>query len=400
MLRIVQLLSVLDPASGGPSRCVLGLSRALAAQGAKVNLIAGGFSGKRYNFSNNVVSVEEHSFLYPRFGIPSPSMTKALWHAIDAADVVHLNGVWTGVITQAGLLGRLFRKPMVLSPHGMLDAHNMKRRRRFKQWYFRLVEQGNLNALAGFHFLDETEHIGCDWLQPTRELPSLVQPNGIDLDALTLRLDGLPNHGLMAAVAERGARHIVFLGRLNVIKGLELQLEVLADVRSAGQPVHLHWIGPDDGEWPKLQELAATLGVIDALHWHGPMYGDERLQWLQAADVVLLTSHYECNSVMAAEAMAVGGALLATDTCHVDRPGLSGAVRLVPRDRHCLGMALLDLLRDEHAAQRLRTRALAFARSELDWQPLAQRMIGFYETLIKSSFANNVAPAEFELPHF
>jgi glycosyltransferase involved in cell wall biosynthesis len=267
----------------------------------------------------------------------------------------------------------------------MLDAHNMNRRRRLKQWYLRLVERGNLNALAGFHFLDDTERTGCDWLQPVRELPALVQPNGLDLDDLARRLDVLPHHALSVAIAERGARHVVFLGRLNVIKGLELQLEVLADVRSAGEPVHLHWIGPDDGEWPKLQALAASLGVTDAIHWHGPIYGDERLRLLQVADAVLLTSHYECNSVMAAETMAVGGALLATDTCHVDQPYSAGAVRVVPRDRRSLGIALLDLLRDEHAAQRLRTRALAFARAELDWQPLAKRMLGFYETLIKGA---------------
>ena len=393
-MHIVQLVSVLDPSSGGPSRCVLGLSRALAAQGVNVELFGGSFSGKRSDLSSKLLSVQEHPFLYPRFAIPAPSMTKALWRAIAAADVVHLNGLWTGVITQAGLLGRLFRKPMVLSPHGMLDAHNMRRRGRFKKCYLRTVEQGNLNALTGVHFLDETELVGCNWLQSVRDLPSLVQPNGISLENLRLQRDkhSRPCWGVNAD--DKLAKHVVFLGRLNVIKGLELQLEALADVRSLGQQVHLHWIGPDDGEWTKLQALAESLGVTEALHWHGPLYGEDRLRWLQAADAVLLTSHYECNSVMAAEAMAVGGALLATDTCHLDRAASACAVQLVPRDRHLFGIALLDLLRDEHAAQRLRARASAFAKSELDWQPLAQRMICFYESLIKGSLAKTTASAK------
>lgn len=393
-MRIVQLVSVLDPSSGGPSRCVLGLSRALAAQGNEVELIGGSFSGKRTDLSINLLSVQKHPFLYPRFAVPGPSMTKALWRAIAAADVVHLNGMWTGVITQAGLLGRLLRKPIVLSPHGMLDAHNMRRRELFKKCYLRFIEKGNLNALAGFHFLDETERSGCNWLQLARDLPSLVQPNGIFVEDLQLHLKELHRLDLGIGIEEKLAKHVVFLGRLSIIKGLELQLQALADIRSLGHPVHLHWIGPDDGQWSKLQALAESLGVTNALHWHGPVYGDERLRWLQSADAVILSSHYECNSVMAAEAMAVGGVLLATDTCHLDRAASAGAVQLVPRDRHLFGMALLDLLHDEHAAQRLRKRALAFARSELDWQPLAQRLISFYEGLIRSSLANTSKSAQ------
>lgn len=394
-LRIVHVVPGLDPAAGGPSRCVLGLARAQAACGPSVELVAGGKALKdsvgivepTVSTSTGYDSLLVHygPLITRHFSIPAPRLTVALHRAIEAADIVHIHSLWNGMITQAGWHARWCHKPVVLSPHGMLDAHNMRRRGRFKQWYLRLVEQRNLDALAGFHFLDETERAGCDWLSPARERPAIIQPNGLDLEGLRQRHATVPADLPARAVADRTARDLVFLGRLNVIKGLELQLAALADVRSAGQPVHLHWIGPDDGEWPNLRQLAASLGVAEALHWHGPLYGDERLDWLRAADAVLLTSHYECNSVMAAETLAVGGVLLATDTCHLDRAAMAGAARVVPRAREPLSAALLDLLQDEEAARSLREGGTAFARAELDWGPLAARMLDFYRELLDGS---------------
>ncbi|MBK1620619.1 hypothetical protein CKO42_19740 [Lamprobacter modestohalophilus] len=394
-LRVLHVVPGLDPAAGGPSRSVLGLARAQAAIGASVTLVACGTgqvsasemtgSGDAAVGAPNALLIRLGPFLTQRFAIPGPRLMSILHRSIQRADIVHLHSLWNGVITQAGWFGRFCRKPMVLSPRGMLDAHNMRRREGFKQWYLRLVEQRNLEALAAFHFLDETERAGCDWLAPARERPCVIQPNGLDLEGLRQRLASVPADLPSRAVPDPAARHLVFLGRLNVIKGLELQLEILAQLRAAGEPAHLHWIGPDDGEWPKLRELATRLGVSDVLHWHGPVYGDERLGWLRAADAVLLTSHYECNSNMAAETLAVGGALVATDTCHLDRAALAGAARVVPRQPGALSAALLELFHDASATAALRGAGIAFARAELDWAPLAARMLIFYQGLLDGS---------------
>lgn len=389
-LRIVHVVPGLDPAAGGPSRCVFGLARAQADCGASVVIVAGCMpppapvteSTVQYQKVNGGLLLCYGPMFSRRFAIPSLHLTRILRQAIQSADIVHLQSLWTGIITQAGWLARRAGKPIIMTPHGMLDAHNMRRRGLFKQAYLRLFEQRNLNALAGFHFLDETERDGCDWLAPARLLPSIIQPNGLGLAELQQRLAAVSADLPAWSGGDPSARHLVFLGRLNGIKGLEIQLESLADLRAAGQRVYLHWIGPDDGEWSRLRAVASRLGVTDVLHWHGPLYGDERLVWLRTADVVLLTSHYECNSVMAAETFAVGGVLLATDTCHLDRPAALGAARVVPRARGALSTALLELLQDGQTAQGLREGGVAFARAELDWAPLAMAMNDFYRQLL------------------
>ena len=392
-LKVLHVVPGLDPAAGGPSRCVPGLARAQAANGASVSLVTGGtatpsageMSGAGAGGSSNGLLISQGPILLQRHAIPAPRLMSILHRSIRTADIVHLHSLWNGVITGAAWLARRHRKPVVLSPHGMLNARNIKRRGGFKRWYLRLVDGRNLEALAAFHFLDETERAGCAWLPSARHKPYVIQPNGLDIDNLNRRLQSAPLEWAPFAVSGSREQKLVFLGRLNVIKGLELQLETLANLRTAGEAVSLHWIGPDDGEWPKLKALASRLGVADALHWHGPVYGDERLGLLRAADAVLLTSHYECNSCMAAETMSVGGALVATDTCHLDQAALAGAARVAPRELSQFSAALRDVLRDETAAAALRDAGIEFARTALNGGSLAAKMLAFYHDLLDES---------------
>jgi glycogen(starch) synthase len=169
-----------------------------------------------------------------------------------------------------------------------------------------------------------------------------------------------------------------------VIKGLDLQTRLLPGLLKKGINVHLHLVGPDDGEGAGLERLASELGVADRIHQHGPIYGEERLRWLHDADAVLLTSHYECNSVTAAETLAVGGVLVATDTCHLGRAGDAGAAIVTPRDPLHLVEALSGLLSEVGQLSDIRRRASAFAQQNLEWRSLAGQMVDFYRRLIKS----------------
>ena len=157
-LKVLHVVPGLDPAAGGPSRCVLGLARAQAANGASVSLATGGTAtlsvgevsgpGAGAGGSSNGLLIRQGPILLQRFAIPAPRLMSILHRSIRTADIVHLHSLWNGVITGAGCFARRHCKPVVLSPHGMLDAHNIKRRGSFKRWYLRLVDGRNLEALA------------------------------------------------------------------------------------------------------------------------------------------------------------------------------------------------------------------------------------------------------------
>jgi glycosyltransferase involved in cell wall biosynthesis len=104
---------------------------------------------------------------------------------------------------------------------------------------------------------------------------------------------------------------------------------------------------------------------------------------LKDADAVLLTSHYECNSNTALETIAVGGVLVATDTCHLDRPAQMGAACVVPRNRRRLFEATLELVTHPDKARDIREAASNYASRYLDWSAHAREMLAFYEKLVR-----------------
>ena len=103
----------------------------------------------------------------------------------------------------------------------------------------RYSEERKQAVRSGFHFLDETERVGCDWLAPAPTRPAVIQLNGLALDGSQQRLAAVPLVFPTQSPADQHIRNLVFLGRLNVIKRLELQREVLADCLAAGLPIRL-----------------------------------------------------------------------------------------------------------------------------------------------------------------
>ena len=382
-LQVVHVVPSISPTRGGPARCVPGLAGALCLQDVDCTLVTG-HDAEQVAPEVAALPVLSAARLPLPFEIPGPGLVATLNRAIRRADIVHLHSVWNGVTTVAAWLARAHRKVIVLSPHGMLSEQNVRLHGPFKRVYRALIEEANLEAVAGFHFLDDTERESCLWLASARERPCIVEPNGLGMAAVDQLLRLGPSGIVAAAGQESNARHLVFLGRLAAVKGLELQLEVLADLRAQGRPVHLHLIGPDHGEAAPLRALAASLHLADHVHVHGPVYDDRRFLWLHEADAVLLTSYTECNPMTAIETMTVGGVLVATDTCHLDLAAAAGAVRVVPRSRARLCEAITQLLDDGRSAEAQRAAARRYAGEHLEWKALAVAMRGFYQSLLES----------------
>lgn len=384
-MKIAHIVPSMEVNRGGPTRSIASMIKAQTDLGADVRLIF----GERCRDVTPVLESVNYwaaSLIKAPFAIPSWGLVRLITTNIAWADVVHLHSVWNGVISLAEFHGRRQHKRIVLSPRGMLDERNVQRRRGLKAVWLRFVERNNLAAIGGLHFQDESELRGCKWLAVIQDKPFIIQPNGFEMPSALLGInDNDPKRGdtPISLTFKAGEEiNLVFLGRLNVIKGLELQVQLIADLIDAGIPSRLHLVGPDDGVEAQLRALAANLGVAEFINFVGPIYGENRFAWLQQADAVLLTSHYECNSNTAMEALGVGAVLVATDSCHLDRPASAGAVCVVARDRTALLSAVLELVKTPDRAVALRKRAADYARQNLDWTVHASDMLKFYEQLL------------------
>ena len=157
-----------------------------------------------------------------------------------------------------------------------------------------------------------------------------------------------------------GGPVVLYVGRLEPIKGLDTLFDAIASLRAGGLPVALLVVGGDTDESPTgheahLRGRIRELGLSTSVRFLGPQPQDVLREYYVAADVTVLPSYYESFGMVALEAMAcrspVVGSRVGGLTTTV-RDGVTGY--LVPEgDAAALAQRLADLITDPDARERL-----------------------------------------------
>ena len=172
---------------------------------------------------------------------------------------------------------------------------------------------------------------------------------------------------------------ISFVGRIDPLKDLETLISAFALVRQRIPNAQLRLFGPTPAEnhayKTDLVELAADLGVTEAVHWEGPSKGSRPA--IEAGHVVALSSVSEGLPFTLIESMMCGRATVNTDVGGVaeclDEERTTGM--LVPaRDPEAFAEACITLLSDD----RLRAEMGAAARRRALAEFTLERCLGRY----------------------
>ncbi|HEY5265410.1 MAG TPA: glycosyltransferase [Acidimicrobiales bacterium] len=117
---------------------------------------------------------------------------------------------------------------------------------------------------------------------------------------------------------DEGATMLLFAGRLQELKGADLALETLIELRRRGRHASLAIVGgpsgPDGkGTLEQLHRRVAEAGVIDQVTFVAPQSHQLLSSWMRAADVTLVPSRTESFGLVALESMACGTPVVASD---------------------------------------------------------------------------------------
>lgn len=107
-----------------------------------------------------------------------------------------------------------------------------------------------------------------------------------------------------------GGLRLAFLGRLVDWKGVDMVLDVFAEVAKQ-TPLAELWIIGDGPERLRLQQQAEALGLSDSVTFHGWTARDECPRLLSQCDVFLYPSVFDCGGAVVLEAMSLGLAVVA-----------------------------------------------------------------------------------------
>ena len=212
--------------------------------------------------------------------------------------------------------------PYVLAPNG--TAPRIERRRLAKR-IFDVVDRadGSSTAPPGcWRSPTPSAAIDAAWRRSRRH--SLI-PNPVDLDEFTSPIA----RGLFRqrfGLAHRAAR--LFLGKITPRKRLDVLVRAFARLRSDARLVIA---GNDMGARRRRARARPTLGIERAHAVHRPAAGQDRLEALADADVLVYPSQDEIFGLVPLEALLSGTPVIVADD--------SGCGEVVQRDRRRTGGA-------------------------------------------------------------
>jgi len=319
-MKILRVISSLNPKSGGPIEGVRQLHLPMMALGVNVDVVCCDAPDSPWHSNTGLSNVFA---LGPARGGYAYASRLLPWLRANAPryDAVIVNGIWQyhSLAVRKALAGK--KTPYFVFTHGMLDPW-FKRTyplKHLKKWlYWPWAEYRVLRDARAVIFTCEDERLLAResfWLYKVNE--AVTAYGTATPPQETAALSG----GFLAAHPEcAGKRIVLFLSRIQEKKGCDLLIEAFARVAKTDSRLHLVMAGPDQTGWvAELRERANALGVMDRISWPGMLQGDMKWGAFHAAEVFCLPSHQENFGIVVAESLACGKPVLISNKVNIWR---------------------------------------------------------------------------------
>lgn len=366
---------------GGPTRTVSSVANEQARRGHRVTVVCTNLHDKnRRVFPHTehrlVGDVSVHYMrthttpLWPGTLGPLwvPDLFPFLRKELGGFDIVHIHGIRDTMSYLTAVKATTLGTPYVVQPHGEVPYLGEAVPKRL---YDRLFTRRIVEGASAFLALSRKEASECRAM--SANAPVEVVSNGIAAE----NYFPLPARGWLRARVgiSPECRVVLFLGRLNWIKGIDLLLEGFARCREKSCLV---LVGPDEGEGHHLHQMARHLGIQERTFFVGPLPPGDVLKAYVDADLFVLTSRKELfpNTVM--EACGAGVPIVMTDTCEIAGIVSGKAALVVPPERDAIGGAIDRLLADHALSAALAQGGKELARTTFSMNTVVDRLDEVY----------------------
>ena len=223
-------------------------------------------------------------------------------------DVVHIHDYRSTLAIITSYYSKKYNKPYILQAHGSMLPFFNKRliKMIFDVVYGKKILKNASRIIASTEL--ELEHYAIMKLKNNVE----VVPNPIELSSFS----NSPEKGNFRKKYELNDDQIIlFLNRINKIKGIELLLSSYAELETEMSGIMLVIVGPDDGYLDEMNRLIEKFDIANKILYVGPLYGNEKLEAYTDADIYLLPSLFESFGNTVIESLMCGTPVIATENC-------------------------------------------------------------------------------------
>jgi glycosyltransferase involved in cell wall biosynthesis len=388
-MKVLHVITTLPERYGGPTTVLRSLAHEQALRGHQVTICT-----TNMDYPTGILDVPADQAVDER-GVTvwyhklnsgplcfSFALTRWLFEHVSDYDVVHVHGLYRFPPTFAAKLARAKGIPYLIKPHGSLDPYLYQQSPYslfLKRLYERLFDLPNLHRAGAIQYTTDEEAKRASFLRLSA--PGVVVRSGIDWRNFAQ----LPRPGGFRERMGIGSDQplVLFLGRLNFKKGLDLLVPAFGKVLRRIPDACLAIVGPDnEGLGAKVRQWCADSGVKQNVAFVDHIPPEGTRQAYVDADVFALTSYTENTGMTVVEAMACGCPVVISDQVNIwPVVGEAGAGVVVPLDIDEISDAVLRVLRDRQAAARMGAAGRAAAEKQFSWVTIVDQLDRVYEAL-------------------
>jgi len=393
-MRILQVTPAFPPRRfGGVTGVSFALARKLAQRGHQVTVYTTDIGNSEYSRLKveKVASfdgLEVHYFpnisnlLAFKYRLYTPiSCLPKLRSEINRFDIVHFHDYW-GLVS---IFGSYFAKssgvPYAMQAHGSMPTAlaQQKRSKVYAKYVLdTVINKRVIRNASRVIALTQSEALAYENAGVEKGKIVLI-PNGLDLSQFAK----LPTRGQFRERygIESHEKIVLFLARINKIKGLALLLGAFCRLEKEVEGIRLVIAGPDDGYLAQLKEDITRLGITDKVLLTGPLYKKAKLEAYVDADAYVLPSSYDTFPLTVIEACACGAPTIVTNRC-----GVADAIRevgyVVDYDTNQLQSAIHDVVTNAALRETMRERGPVMVRERYDLEKIIDDLEKVYRECV------------------
>jgi len=386
-MRLLITVPAIGSVYGGPSKTVIDTAKCLHDQGVLVDIVTTNANG----LVSSDVPLQQwipqegyriQYFPYIRIGDYKWSSTFASWmfQHVTNYDLVHSNAIFSLPNVPVHWACQRHKVPYVMTPHGMLEPWALSYKAWKKKIYYKLLERPALNKASAIQTLASPENEHIRKLHLTS--PMVIVPNGIhrqDFESLPL-----PELFYQKFPHVYGQKIVLFLGRIDPKKGLDLLAIAFAKVQEQFPNTHLVIAGPNNiGFLSTAQAYFENADCSEAITFTGMLSGELKQSALAAADIYVAPSYSEGFSMSILEGMASGLPCVITSGCNFPEAAKAKVAHVVEINSDDIANGLLKCLKDPSATKVMGSRARQFIFEHYTWDSIAKNLFQVYQTILR-----------------
>ncbi len=314
-----------------------------------------------------------------RFGFFCPNAKNFARKIIPNYDVIHVCTWYSHICMIFAQIAYEKKVPLIISSWGTLLPATRKIKSSQKWIADQMYTKKILKHATGYQSVGESER--KEFLKlgiPSESIYRLDNPIELKKFEIENKTNILNRFNL------NKKKFLLFLGRINEKKGIEILLESFVNIIKKQKEVLLVLAGSGSKEYEKdIKKLVKKLKLENNVIFTGLVTEDEKLEILKAATLFVLTSHSDVHPIAVQDALTMSLPVIITEACDYPEVKEYDAGLIVNEDKDEISNAILNTINNEEILRKmsLNARKLVIERFQLKVQ--IKKYEEMYEDVIK-----------------